>query len=98
MSNGHPEHLELSIPFDELLRGGPPVIEHPDQKELDAICELALRIEQGEMRRMGLVMSQRQRTPYMERSEDERRRARAGLLRCIQAMVLLGWISLPDHE
>jgi hypothetical protein len=98
MSNGFQPHAELSIPFDELLRGGPPIIEHPDQKELDAICELALRIEQGEMRRMGLVMSDRQRTPYMERSETERARARAGLLRCVQAMVLLGWISLPDHE
>lgn len=64
-----------------------------DKHALDTIADLALRIAHHSASPSQLGVDLR---PYVDRSELERARMRSGVLRVIQALVLLGWIDLPS--
>jgi len=62
----------------------------------DQVAHLALMIAQRLAAQHATVIPPHSARPYRERSEQERMAMRIGVLRVLEALVLLGWIDAPS--
>jgi len=62
----------------------------------DQVAHLSLLIAQRLATENAAVISPAMMRPYRERSGSERLAMRQGVLRIVQALVLLGWIDPPS--
>jgi hypothetical protein len=67
-------------------------------EQLDEIAALAHRITRVHAERAGIPTEPIHMRPYAERTSQERAAMRAGVLRVLQALILIGWLELPSVE
>lgn len=65
------------------------------QEQLDAIARTARTIAQRQTRRQRGILTERDARPYDECTRQERAGMRAGVLRVLQTLVILGYIERP---
>lgn len=82
-------------PKRETLARQAPELDVP-LEALDEIAALAMRITHLQHERAGLPIEPIHARPYHARTSQERAAMRAGVMRTIQAMILLGWLELPQ--
>lgn len=78
------------VPVEELAQLEPPEIGLSNDAA-DRIAHLALRLTQVHAQRAQLIVTPAAQRPYHERTEAERAAMRAGVIRVVQALVILGW-------
>lgn len=62
------------------------------------IAALALRITHIAQERSGIPTDPIHRRPFSERTSQERAANRMGVIRVVQALILLGWLELPTIQ
>jgi hypothetical protein len=75
---------------DELLAHADPPAVSLSIEECDRVARLARRLTQENMRRKGLPLNDAQAAPYEALPAEQRAAMRAGVVRVMQALALLG--------
>jgi hypothetical protein len=70
----------------------PPRVDLP-KESLDRIARLSLALTQAQIARARVVVTAGELVPYDERPDQARANMRAGVVRVIQALILLGYID-----
>ena len=72
----------------------PPALSLTDA-QLDELADMALQLSHKEAERTRRVLLAHEARSYRERTDGERRAARATVARVVQALVMLGYIEAP---
>ena len=93
--NGAPRSLLLpDEPLEELARQGVAVDLGMSVEEVERLAALSYAINLADARRRGTPLDSNY-VPYLELPSARRAAVRQGIVRLIQAMVVLGWIERP---
>lgn len=82
----------LLISQDHLNLSDPPELDLSTES-LDQIARVARAIAQLDARKHGVLLDERNARPYEHCTPQERAGMRAGALRCMQALLILGYIE-----
>lgn len=90
MVNGSEVLAQHEVPVEVLAQQEPPEV-GLSQDAADRVAHLALRLTQVHAQRSQLIVTPAAQRPYHERTEAERAAMRAGVIRVVQALMMLGW-------